>query len=90
MHQDKGEIISTQETRVLEHLQKHGSITSLEMFEKFYICCPQGVIRNIRNKYGSDYIEDLWVTKTRKEQTEQGKERKVSIRYKQYFLKKLA
>lgn len=79
----------TQEKRVLEHLQKHGSITSLEMFEKFYICCPQGVIRNIRNKFGYDYVGDLWVTKKRKELTEQGKERTVNIRYKTYFLKKI-
>ena len=79
----------TQERRVLEHLQKHGSITSLDMFEKFYICSPQAVIRNLRKKFGYDYINDLWVTKTRKERTTEGKERKVSIRYKQYFLAKM-
>ncbi|MCM1338768.1 MAG: helix-turn-helix domain-containing protein [Muribaculaceae bacterium] len=78
----------TQEKRVLEHLQKHGSITTLEMFNKFCICCPHSIIRNIRNKFGYDYIADLWITKKRKEQTEQGKERTVSTRYKQYFLKK--
>ena len=79
----------TQERRVLEHLQKHGSITSLDMFEKFYICSPQAVIRNLRKKFGYDYISDLWVTKTRKERTTEGKERNVSIRYKQYFLAKM-
>ncbi len=78
----------TQEQRVLEHLLKQGSITSLEMFENFYICCPQGVIRNIRNKYGRDYVADLWCYKKRKELTEQGKERTVNVRYKKYFLKK--
>lgn len=80
----------TQEGKVLEHLKKYGSITSLEMFDKFYICCLQGVIRNIRNKFGYDYIEDLWQIKTRKERDNKGKERTVSIRYKQYFLKKFA
>ena len=80
----------TQSRRVLEHLQKHGNITSLEMFDKFYICCPQSVIRDIRKKYGYDYVTDLWVTKKRKERTETGKERTVSVRYKQYFLNKLA
>lgn len=80
--------MATQEGMVLEHLKKHGSITSLEMFDKFYICCPQGVIRNIRKRFGYDYIEDLWHTKTRKERDDKGKERTVSIRYKQYFLKK--
>lgn len=79
----------TQERRVLEHLQKHGSITSLDMFEKFYICSPQAVIRNLRKKFGYDYIDDLWVTKKRKERTTDGKERTVSIRYKSYFLKKM-
>lgn len=80
----------TQEQKVLKHLERYGKITSLEMFEKFYICCPQGVIRTIRNKFGYDYIEDLWQIKTRKERDNKGKERTVSIRYKQYFLKKFA
>lgn len=79
----------TQSTKVLNHLQKHGSITSLEMFNKFCICCPHSIIRNIRNKFGYDYVQDLWVTKKRKEMTKQGKERTVNIRYKTYFLKKL-
>lgn len=79
----------TQEKRVLNHLQKHGSITSLEMFDKFSICCPHSIIRNIRNKFGYNYIQDLWCYKKRKELTEQGKERTVNVRYKTYFLKKL-
>lgn len=82
--------MATQEGKVLEHLKKHGSITSLEMFDKFYICCPHSIIRNIRNKFGYDYIDDLWCTKKRKERDDKGKERTVSIRYKQYFLKKFA
>lgn len=79
----------TQERRVLEHLQKYGSITSLEMFENFYICCPQAVIRNIRAKYGADYVKDLWLSKKRKERTSEGKEITVSVRYKKYFLDKM-
>lgn len=80
----------TQSRRVLEHLRKHGKITSLEMFDRFYICCPQAVIRDIRKRYGYDYVTDLWVTKVRKEKLENGKERKISVRYKEYFLNKLA
>lgn len=80
----------TQERRVLEHLQKYGTITSLEMTQNFYICCPQAVIRNIRDKFGVDYVKDLWVTKKRKEKTFEGKERTVCVRYKQYFLEKLS
>lgn len=80
----------TQERRVLEHLKQHGSITSLEMFDKFFICCPHGIIRNIRKKFGYDYISDLWCLKKRKEKTSEGKERTVTVRYKQYFINKMA
>lgn len=75
----------TQARRVLEHLEKYGRITSLEMFDKFCICCPHGVIRNLRRNFE---ISDLWCVKKRKELTEHGKERTVSVRYKTYFLKK--
>lgn len=68
----------TQEERVLKHLEQHGSITSLEMFDKFYICCPQGIIRNIRKKFGYDYIADLWCSKKRTEKNSEGKERTVT------------
>lgn len=80
----------TQEERVLKHLEQHGSITSLEMFDKFYICCPQGIIRNIRKKFGYDYIADLWCSKKRTEKNSEGKERTVTVRYKQYFINKMA
>lgn len=80
----------TQEGKVLEYLKKHGSITSLEMFDKFYVCCPHSIIRNIRKRFGYDYIEALGCSKQRKEFDDKGNERTVNVRYKQYFLKKLA
>ncbi len=77
----------TQQDRVLKYMQKNGSITSLEMFDKFYIVAPHGIIRDLRKKYT---ILDEWVTKTRKEYDGEGKEKKVTIKYKRYFLDKLA
>ncbi|MCM1339405.1 MAG: helix-turn-helix domain-containing protein [Muribaculaceae bacterium] len=75
----------TQHRKVWNHLLKHGSITSLEMFNKYFICCPHAIIRDLRKKY-PDSIKDIWVDRTRIERDENGKERKVSIRYKMYFL----
>ena len=43
--------METQEQRVFNYMKKNGGITSLEMFDNFYICCPQSVIRNLRHKY---------------------------------------
>ncbi|MBQ2135577.1 MAG: hypothetical protein II201_01680 [Clostridia bacterium] len=47
----------SQNQKVFDYLQKHGSITALEMFERFYICCPHSIIRNLRKKYE---ISDIW------------------------------
>lgn len=78
----------TQERRVLEYLKQHGSITSLEMFEHFFICCPTATIRNLRKRFGYDSITDIWQQKKRKERLPDGKERIVNVRYKRYFLSK--
>lgn len=59
-----------QQQKVFEYLQKNGSITALEMFNNFYICCPHSVIRDLRKKYD---ISDIW---------EQG----VHKRYKRWIL----
>lgn len=79
----------TQEERVLKYLRDNGSITSLAMFNEFFICCPQGVIRNIRASLGQDAITDLWETKKRTECKSDGTKQTRTIRYKRYFLKKL-
>lgn len=47
----------SQNKKVFDYLQKHGSITALEMFERFYICCPHSIIRDLRKKYE---ISDIW------------------------------
>jgi hypothetical protein len=76
----------TQEEKVLKYLKQHGSITSLEMFKMFYICCPQGVIRNLRKTYD---ITDEYVVKKRKETDADGKSKQVCIRFKKYMLNNL-
>lgn len=53
----------TQQQRVLNYLKQNGSITSLEMFDNFYICCPQAVIRDLRKTLGFDAITDIWERK---------------------------
>lgn len=80
----------SQHNKVWQHLLKYGSITSLEMFNRYYICCPHAIIRDLR-KLHPEVIKDIWVDRTRIERNEggnnkKGKEKKVSIRYKMYFL----
>lgn len=75
----------SQHTKVWQHLLKYGSITSLEMFNRYYICCPHAIIRDLR-KLHPEVIKDLWVDKIRIEKDNKGKDKKVSIRYKMYFL----
>jgi hypothetical protein len=43
----------------------------------------------LKTKYGIEDITDEWRTTYRKEYNSKGKEVKVTIKYKQYFLKKL-
>lgn len=82
--------MATQQTKVWEHLQKNGYITGRQMAEApFYINASHAVIRDLRAKYGADTILDEWITKTRKEYDGNGKEHKVTIRYKKYFLSKM-
>lgn len=47
----------SQNEKVYNFLKTHGSITALEMFERFYICCPHSIIRDLRKKYD---ISDIW------------------------------
>ena len=79
----------TQEQRVWEKLNKDGSITAIEVMNVARTTCPHGVIRNLRERYGYNTITDAWESKTKKEYTGGGKEQKVTIRYKRYFLNKL-
>lgn len=79
----------TQQERVLNYLKQNGSITSLEMFNKFFICCPQAVIRDLRKALGYDVITDIWEHKKRVECKSDGTKVTKSIKYKRYFLKKL-
>lgn len=76
----------TQKERVLNYIKTNGSITSLEMFNNFYICCPQAVIRDLRKVFD---IQDEWITKKRKEYKADGKEYMHTVKYKRYFLEKL-
>lgn len=73
----------TQEQKVFNYMQKNGGITSLEMFDNFYICSPQSVIRNLRHKYN---ILDEWKEIERKYIDDNGKEKKKSIRFKRWYL----
>ena len=74
--------METQEQRVFNYMKKNGGITSLEMFDNFYICCPQSVIRNLRHKYN---ILDEWRQIEKKYIDDKGKEKKKSIRFKRWF-----
>ena len=75
--------MQTQEEKVFNYLKQKGSITSLEMFDNFYICCPHSIIRNLRHKYN---ILDEWQEIVKKYTDENGKEKKKLIRFKKWFL----
>lgn len=81
--------MTTQQERVLNYLKQNGSITSLEMFNNFFICSPQSVIRNLRKSLGYDAITDIWEHKKRVECKSDGTEKTKTIKYKRYFLNKL-
>ena len=80
----------SQNQNVWDYLQQHEFITALDMFDKFYICHPPSIIRDLRKQYGYSTILDRWVQKKRVERDEKGKEKEITIRYKQYFLNKLS
>ena len=75
--------------RVWQYLNDRGSITNYEIQNRFYSTCPHSIIRDLRKKYGYETISDRWITKMRKEYNGEGKEIKVTMRYKEYFLKKM-
>jgi hypothetical protein len=80
----------SQAKKVWEYLLKCGFITARKMaVHPFYINAPHSVIRDLRKKYGAEMILDEWVTKTRKVYYGNGKEEKVTIRFKKYFLAKM-
>jgi hypothetical protein len=92
----EGKLMSQTE-RVVNFLKirdKEGA-SALEMGKILNISCPYSVVRDIRDsaklkkKYGIEDITDEWRTKTRIEYNGQGKEYKVTTRYKAYFVKKL-
>lgn len=80
---------ATQNQKVWEHLNKYGSITAFEMFDKYFICHPPARIRDLRKQYGYDVIKDEWLIKKKKEIDEKGNEITVTTRRKRYFLDKL-
>lgn len=73
--------------RVWAHLQKYGSITAKGIENITGTTCPHSVIRDIRKKYGADIITFVDHLKTKKV-IENGKETKITKRYREYFLKK--
>lgn len=75
--------MQTQAQKVFNYMQKNGGITSLEMFDNFYICSPQSVIRNLRREYD---ILDEWQEIEKKYLDENGKEKKKYVRFKRWFL----
>ena len=80
----------SQAKKVWEHLLEYGFITARRMaVHPFYINAPHSVIRDLRKKYGAEMILDEWIKKTRKEFNGNGKEEKVTIRFKKYFLAKM-
>lgn len=87
----------SQHERVVNFLKirdKEGA-SALDISRTLCISAPHSVIRDIRDseylkkKYGIESITDEWRTSMRKEYDGEGKEVKVTVRYKQYFLKKL-
>lgn len=87
----------SQAERVINFLKirdKEGA-SALDISRTLCISAPHSVVRDIRDsaklkkKYGIEDITDEWRTKTRIEYNGQGKEYKVTTRYKAYFVKKL-
>ena len=87
----------SQQERVINYLKIKGDegISSLDISQRLYISAPHSVIRDIRDseylkkKYGIEDIIDEWRTSTRKEYDGEGKEVKITARYKAYFVKKM-
>ena len=87
----------SQQERVINFLKIRDTegASALDISRTLYISAPHAVIRDIRDseylkkKYGIEDILDEWRTSTRKEYNGEGKEIKVTARYKAYFVKKL-
>lgn len=71
----------TQQDKVIDFMKEHGTITSLEMFEKFCICCPHSVIRDVRKNHN---VTDEW-QKASREEIVSGKSKIVITRYKKWI-----
>lgn len=53
-----------------------------------FTTCPQGLIKNIRKKFGYDFVKDVQIPFTVTLYDSKGKPYKVSDTYKQYFIEK--
>lgn len=53
-----------------------------------FTTCPQGLIKNIRNHFGYDFVQDEEIKFFRTFYKSNGEAYKVSDNYKKYFLKK--
>lgn len=56
-----------------------------ESQNKFDICHPPARIRDLRKKYGYDFIKDRWIEKPIKV-LKNGKETNITQRFKEYFI----
>lgn len=72
---------------VYNYLEKNGSVTAKKIEELTGTTCSHSVIRDIRKKYGYDIITFVDRLKTKKV-IENGKEIKITKRYREYFLNK--
>lgn len=73
--------------RVEQYLREYGSITSLEIMQLVYSMCPHTIIRDLRERHGTDTILDEWQEKTNVWFDEKGKQKHKTIRFKRYFWK---
>ena len=81
----------SQNLKVWNYLNTHKEgITSYEIIKLCNTCYPSCRIKNLRDMYGISTIADRWIVKKRKETDSAGKEKEVTIRYKQYFLSKFS
>lgn len=55
----------SQQKMVLQHLQEHGSITSMEAIQLFGATRLSAIIYNLRHVKGYDIVTDFEVVKTR-------------------------
>lgn len=88
----------TQEERVINFLFLRGKegASMVDICRTLFISAPHAVIRDIRKneklqkRFGIESITSEWRTTIRKEYNSKGEEITIPIRYKQYFLNKMA